>query len=414
MRRAIELSVQGRPSPNPYVGALIAKGGKILGEGYHARAGEAHAEAAAICDVRKKHGAGASALLRGSTLYVTLEPCAHHGRTPPCTGAILANKIKEVVFAMHDPDKSVRGGGAKILARAGVRVRSGLFCDSACAINAAFISRAERARPFLTLKMAMSLDGKSATREGDSRWISSEKSRELVHLMRGKCGAILVGAGTVAKDDPLLTARIKEATHGRSGLLSHSVGAGHGGSGFSSHSIVPFGLVADPLRVIADGELEIPLDAKVLKDDNCLIATTRAKGRASLAKIKKLRSLGADVLQCPARSPGRVDLRFLLKHLGERGINHVVCEGGPELAGQLLSQKLLDEVLLFIAPKIVGARAAPGPVGGEGARRMADAAPGELAAVYPVGGDVLVCAHVGPFARKFPKRILGPVWPKYP
>ncbi len=414
MRRAVELSVLGRPSPNPCVGAIIAKNGKILGEGYHARAGQAHAEVAAIRDVRKKHGSRADALLRGSTLYVTLEPCAHHGLTPPCTDAILAHKMKEVVFSMHDPNKSVRGGGAKLLARAGVRVRSGLFCDSACAINAAFISRCERKRPFLTLKMAMSLDGKSATRLGDSKWISSEKSRELAHLMRAKCGAILVGAGTVVKDDPHLTARVDPARSEKRGRIAESPSpAGAAGAGLGL-SFSPIGLVADPLRVIVDGGLKIPLKSKALRDGNVLVATLATKDKFRLAKLQKIRAAGVGVIVCPAVSRDNMDLRHVLAHLHNLGINHVLCEGGPELAARLLKQGLVDEMLLFVAPKIIGGRAAPGPIGGEGARRMQDAVPGELAAVYPVGGDVLLCAHVSPFALKFPKRILGPVWPRYP
>ena len=333
MRRALQLArrARGRTAPNPMVGAVVVRDGCAVGEGYHHRAGEPHAEVLAL------RAAGEAA--RGADLYVTLEPCCHHGRTPPCTEAVLAAGVRRVFAAMEDPFPRVSGGGVRQLREAGVEVEVGLLEADARRLNEAFLKAVATGLPFVTLKMATTLDGKIATRTGDSRWITGEVARRHVQQLRNWHDAVLVGAGTARADDPLLTARLRGARN--------------------------------PLRVVVSTNGRLPLDSQLGRtaaDVPTLIAVAAAPDDV----VAGWRSVGADVVSAPA-ADGRVDLEALLRALLARGVHSVLVEGGAGLAGSLLDARLVDRLVMFLSPKIVGGTDAPGPVGGQGVERMADA-----------------------------------------
>jgi diaminohydroxyphosphoribosylaminopyrimidine deaminase/5-amino-6-(5-phosphoribosylamino)uracil reductase len=336
MRRALQLAerARGRTTPNPLVGAVLVKEGRVVGEGYHRRAGEPHAEIVAL------RAAGPEA--RGAALYVTLEPCSHHGRTPPCSDAVIQAGVARVVAATKDPDPRVNGRGLATLHAAGIEVEVGLLEAQARRQNEVFFKFVTHGLPFVTLKTAMTLDGKIATRTGDSRWVTGERARAYVHRLRAEHDAIMVGIGTARADDPLLTAR----RHG----------------------------ARNPLRVIVDARAELSLASQIgrtLCEVPTVVATTVA---APAARRSALREAGAEVVELPG-ADGRVDLKALLQELARRPVTSVLLEGGAELAASMLAAGLVDKVICFIAPKIVGGRDAPGPVGGEGLARMADALP---------------------------------------
>ncbi|MEW6725742.1 MAG: bifunctional diaminohydroxyphosphoribosylaminopyrimidine deaminase/5-amino-6-(5-phosphoribosylamino)uracil reductase RibD [Bacillota bacterium] len=334
MRLALELAAQarGRTSPNPLVGAVLVRDGAIIGKGYHTRAGMPHAEIEALRD------AGGEA--RGATLYVTLEPCCHTGRTGPCTEAIVAAGVKRVVAAMRDPNPLVSGRGLARLREAGVEVREGVLEEEARRLNEFFIKYITTRTPFVTLKTAMSLDGKIATRTGDSRWVTGEESRRYVHELRDIYDVILVGVGTVLKDDPSLTTRLPEG--GR-----------------------------DPVRVILDSRGRTPAGARVLKQESGAATVIAVTGAAPEENVAALAEAGAQILVC---GPGPlVDLQTLLRALAERELTSVLVEGGSRVNASFLAAGLVDKVVWFIAPKIVAGETAPGPVGGEGIARMAEA-----------------------------------------
>ena len=333
MRRCLSLAKLGRPSPNPFVGAVIVRNGRIIGSGWHHAAGKKHAEVEAILDVEKKFGKSkARSLLASSTLYVNLEPCNHFGRQPPCTKAILEHNIPRVVFAMLDPNPNVRGGGEKKLRVHGIRTSSGVLEDEARELNKAFAKQATTGLPYLTLKMARTADGRYITHAGEPRWISGPQARKMVHQMRDKAGALIVGIGTVLADDPQLTTR----------LAGKAIGH-------------------DPMRVIIDEELEIPLNAKALKDKNAMIVCGRSAAdgakkakKRQIEKKKRIKVFTAPILRTAKKaSTGHplLDISHVLRHLSARGIDHVLCEGGPSLAASLIENKLVDELLLFTAPK---------------------------------------------------------------
>lgn len=352
MALALKLAKKADPFPNPRVGAVLVKDGRIIGTGYHRKAGMPHAEIEAINDARRR-GAG----VRRSTLYVTLEPCSHTAkRTPPCTKAIIASGIKRVVFGMRDSNPLV--SGAKEL-RAHRIATTGPACQrQAAALNQHYIRNISK-KPFVAIKMAMSADGRTATRTGDSKWISSERSRAYVHNLRGTFDAVMVGAGTVLKDNPRLTTRIK-------GL-------------------------PDPYRIIIDHDLCIPPAAKVLRngDGKTIIATS---GRAPKRKIKSL-GARASILVCGARD---VDLRVLLQGLGAMGIHRILVEGGNELNARMLEAGIVDRLYLFVAPKIIGGRDAKPVIGGKGAARVADAVLLGPARVRRFGPDLLLEYDLAP------------------
>lgn len=337
MREALELARRGAgtASPNPMVGAVVVAATRVVGRGYHARPGLAHAEVLALDE------AGAAA--RGATLYVTLEPCAHVGRTPPCTEAIISRGIRRVVAAMEDPDPQVRGRGCRCLTAAGIEVSVGTAAEAARRLNEAYVKHRTTGLPFVTAKWAMSLDGRIATRSGDARWISGPASRALVHELRAASDAVLVGIGTVLSDDPQLTARDLPAHHQ---------------------------VIRQPARVVLDSTLRIPPAARVLARDGALV-TVATTSRARPERRQAIEALGADVIVADGPD-GRVDLRALCEALGRRGVMSLLVEGGGAVHGAFMDAGRVDKVLAFLAPVIVGGPA-PGPVGGAGVDRLAQA-----------------------------------------
>jgi diaminohydroxyphosphoribosylaminopyrimidine deaminase/5-amino-6-(5-phosphoribosylamino)uracil reductase len=349
MREALALAARGAgtASPNPMVGAVVVADGRVVGRGYHPAPGQPHAEIFALRD--------AGALARGATLYTTLEPCAHTGRTGPCTEAILAAGIRRVVAAMVDPDPQVRGAGLARLREAGVETSAGIAEADARRLNEAYIKHRTTGLPFVTAKWAMTLDGRIATRTGDSRWISNEASRAHAHRLRAVTDAVLVGLGTVVRDDPALTAR----------------------AGGSPHR---------PRRVVLDSRLRTPPGARVLARDGApvILATTSA---STAAARRAFEGRGAEVLVCDG--PGdRVDLRGLLKALAARGVLSVLVEGGAAVHGAFLEARLVDKVLAYIAPVIAGGGVSPAAAAGVAA--MADAPRLRDVMLRRFGDDVVV------------------------
>jgi diaminohydroxyphosphoribosylaminopyrimidine deaminase/5-amino-6-(5-phosphoribosylamino)uracil reductase len=311
MARALELAARGlfTTTPNPRVGCVLVNNGAVVGEGWHEKAGAAHAEVNAL------HAAGPNA--RGATAYVTLEPCNHHGRTPPCGEALVAAGVTRVVAAMPDPNTRA-GGGLQRLAAAGIAVESGLMEAEARELNAGFISRVTRGRPWLRLKVAASLDGKTALENGSSQWITGAEARRDGHAFRARACAVLTGIGTVKDDDPQLNVREVETPR-------------------------------QPLRVVVDSRFEISLSAKILGGGPVLIAIAEANA----AKAAALRSMGADTVRLP-NAQGKVDLMALMQELGKRELNEVHVEAGFRLNGSLLKEGLVDELLLYFAPLLIG------------------------------------------------------------
>jgi len=328
MKMALELAARarGRTSPNPMVGAVVVKDGTVIGKGWHQRAGTPHAEIHAIRE------AGADAA--GATLYVTLEPCCHHGRTGPCSEAVIRARVARVVVAMADPNPLVSGGGIKRLAEAGIDVACGVLEQEAAALNEIFIKYITTRMPFVLAKAAMSLDGKIATRTGKSRWITGPEARAYGHRLRGWHDAILVGLGTVLADDPFLTARLP------------------GGGG------------RDPVRVILDSQARAPLDANVFSRHSKATAIVATTPLAPPGRLAALESAGAKVLV--AGEGPAVDIKVLFAKLAAMEITSVLIEGGAAVHASALEAGVVDKVAWFVAPKIIGGAGAPGPVGGRG------------------------------------------------
>lgn len=349
---ALARKAAGLTNPNPAVGAVIVKGGRIVGRGYHRKCGLPHAEVEALRD------AGPRA--RGGTMYVTLEPCDHTGRTGPCTKAIIAAGITKVVIAMRDPNPLTDGRGIRRLASAGIDTVCGICEAEARELNLPFAKFIRTSLPYVTVKTAASLDGKIASRTGDSRWISSEASRRVVHALRGRVDAVMVGSGTVLRDDPRLLPR------GSAARL--------------------------PARVIVDTALRIPVRARVLKEAKKATVYIATAAPAGSRRASRLEKLGAHVLFVPSRR-GMVDLAILLRALGELGMMHVLVEGGGGLVAGLVERSLADEFLFFIAPKLIGGRDAVTPVEGAGVAHVKDAFPITIRSVERVGCDLLVTAR---------------------
>ncbi|HJV28490.1 MAG TPA: bifunctional diaminohydroxyphosphoribosylaminopyrimidine deaminase/5-amino-6-(5-phosphoribosylamino)uracil reductase RibD [Aromatoleum sp.] len=312
MARALELAALGLHSttPNPRVGCVLIRDGEVVGEGWHRRAGEAHAEIEAL------RVAGEAA--RGATAYVTLEPCSHHGRTPPCADALVAAGVASVVAAMEDPNPLVAGRGLARLRAARIPATAGLMADEARELNIGFVSRMTRGRPWLRLKAAGTLDGKTALNNGVSQWITGEAARRDGHRWRARACAILTGIGTVRKDDSQLTVRAIPCDR-------------------------------QPARVLVDARLEVPLSAKILQGGTTLIAAATGDE----AKIAELTARGVEIMMLP-NSQGKVDLSALMLELGRRGFNEVHAEAGFRLNGSLLREGCVDELLLYLAPMLVG------------------------------------------------------------
>ncbi len=354
MRLALRLGRRGlgRTSPNPPVGAVVVAGRTVVGRGYHHKAGLPHGEAEALRDAGTK--------ARGATLYVTLEPCAHQGRTPPCTDAVLAAGVRRVVVGTSDPNPSVPGNGAVRLRAARIDVTTGVEQAACDELIAAFRKHVTTGLPLVTLKLAASLDGRIATVTGESRWITNEASRRYVHRLRAEHDAILVGAETVIHDDPELTCRLR------------------GGR--------------NPLRVILDGRLRLPLSAKVLTNTQAAATLVVTTQQASAAKIRQIEARGATVMRLPAKS-ARISMTRLMRELGKRNMASVLIEGGATVAAAALATRVVDRLLIFYAPKLIGGDGRPmlGPLG---VRRLQQAPRLGPLRVHRLAGDVLVATEV--------------------
>ncbi len=357
MKLALKLAARGAGwvSPNPMVGAVVVKGGKVVGRGYHRRAGLPHAEVEAL------QRAGEAA--RGADLYVTLEPCNHQGKTPPCTQAILAAGVRRVVIATRDPNPRVTGGGADFLADRGVEVAVGLLAAEARRLNEAWFHFVETGRPWVIAKAACSLDGKIATVGGESQWLTGPAARTLGHRLRHRVDAIVVGIGTVLADDPQLTTRL------------------------------PRGRGKDPIRVVLDSRLRLPLTARMLHLDSEAPTWVATTNQAPPETIRALEGTGAQVLVLPGDA-GRVSLPALLEELGARQVQSLLVEGGAETLGAFFDQRLVNQFYFFYAPKILGGQKAPGAVAGQGVIHLGEAHIVRDLKVRRVGGDLLVSGYL--------------------
>ncbi len=357
MRLALTLArkARGRTRPNPAVGAVIVKNGRLLSAGYHRRAGEPHAEIEALRKVGHRQ-------IRGADCYVTLEPCNHTGRTPPCSEALIEAGVRRVVVAMRDPNPSVRGGGLERLAEAGIEVDSGLLESEARKLNESWIKRVTTGLPFIILKIASSFDGKVATATGESRWISSEQSRYHAHRIRSTVDAILIGRGTLMSDNPSLTARIGDR------------------------------IIAAPLRIVADSSLQSPPTAQMFRPEHPGRSIIAVRDRAGEERRHSFDGLNVEIFDA-GDDCGKTDIKVLLEELGRRGIERVLVEGGPELNHTLLRRRLVDTVMLYLAPMLIGGRDARSAIEGEGLGRL-DQVPRLLhVRVRRLGPDLLVTGN---------------------
>jgi diaminohydroxyphosphoribosylaminopyrimidine deaminase/5-amino-6-(5-phosphoribosylamino)uracil reductase len=320
MARALQLAERGlyTTDPNPRVGCVLVLDDEIVGEGWHERAGEAHAEAMALKAAGKR--------ARGATAYVSLEPCCHHGRTPPCSNALIEAGVGRVIAAMTDPNPRVAGNGLAALRDAGIEVDSGLLESQAQALNPGFIKRMRTGRPFVRVKLAMSLDGRTALASGASRWITGEAAREDVHRLRARSSAVLTGSGTVLNDNPSMNARLDDMAD-----------------------------VVQPLRVVLDSRLRMPPEARMLSLPGKTLVLTAHNDAAA---IERLREAGAEVAVLPSGEAG-IDLNAVLDHLGKLEINEVLVEAGATLSGALLRGGMVDELVVYIAPALMGDAARP-------------------------------------------------------
>ncbi|MBD9415760.1 bifunctional diaminohydroxyphosphoribosylaminopyrimidine deaminase/5-amino-6-(5-phosphoribosylamino)uracil reductase RibD [Pseudomonas sp. PDM16] len=358
MARALELARKGLYSthPNPRVGCVIVQGDKIVGEGWHAKAGEPHAEVHALRQAGDK--------ARGATAYVTLEPCSHHGRTPPCADALVAAGVARVVAAMQDPNPQVAGRGLLRLMGVGIAVHSGVLEAEARELNAGFIKRMEQGLPFVRVKLAMSLDGRTAMASGESQWITGPEARAAVQRLRARSSVVITGADTVLADQARLTVRAEEL-----GLNAE---------------LTALAIDRPPLRVLVDGRLRVPLASPFFQAGPALVATC-----AAASARERFTEERHELLALPG-SNGHVDLRKLLTELAGRGANEVLVEAGPKLAGAFARAGLVDEYQLFVAPKFLGSSARPlldWPLA-----RMAEAQDLEIRDIRAVGGDWRITA----------------------
>lgn len=350
MRLALELAQKGigKTSPNPLVGAVIVKNGTIIGQGYHTRYGALHAEREAFASLTEPAD--------GADLYVTLEPCCHYGNTPPCTDAIIENKVKRVFIATLDPNPLVGGKGAKILKAHGIEVISGLLEKEARELNRVFFHYITQKIPFITMKYAMSADGKIATHTGKSQWITSETARQHVHLLRNQYKAIMAGIGTVLADDPLLTCRIPDGQN--------------------------------PVRIICDTHCRMPLDSRIMKTAK-EVPTYIACSAFSDEKRLALENMGAIVLNIPILDD-ELDLAYLIRKAGSLGIDSILVEGGGTLNESLLKTGLVTALNVYLAPSIIGGSQSKTPVEGIGVNSPDEAYRFELANIVSLGPDLLL------------------------
>ena len=357
MREALRQARKGlgRTSPNPMVGALVVRNGEIIASGYHKRAGAGHAEIEALAKIG---GRGH----KDDILYVTLEPCNHHGRTPPCTEAILSSGIKKLVVGMKDPNPGVSGGGCEFLAEKGIEVRTGVLESECRRINEAFLKFATTGQPFVVVKSALTMDGWTATVTGHSHWVTNEKSRRFVHRLRDRLDGVMVGVGTVLADDPMLTTRLKR------------------------------GVGKDPVRIIVDTGLRIPNEAKVLNVDSPARTLIAVGADVPPQRLRRVEREAVTHLACPTKE-GWIDLPALMDILGGMDITSILVEGGSTLIGSMIREGLIDKFYIFKAPKILGGNdgipmaSGPGPQKMNGSLRLRDIK------VRRFGDDILVRAY---------------------
>ncbi len=358
MKLALELAKKGigRVHPNPMVGAVIVKDGKILGQGYHKKCGEGHAEVNAFKDAEEKNEN-----VEGAEMYVTLEPCSHFGKTPPCADKIIEKKISKVFIGTLDPNPLVAGRGVKKLKDAGIYVEYGILESECYKLNEVFMKYIVKKEPFVVMKTGMSLDGKIATYSGESKWITEEKSREDVHNLRNELTGIMVGINTVLKDNPQLTCRV------------------NGGR--------------NPIRIIVDSTLKIPIDCKIVntaKEVETIIATT---DKANLDKINSLEDKGVKIIVVPSKN-GKVNLKELMTILGKLKIDSILLEGGGTLNFSALEEGIVDKVKIYIAPKIIGGKDSKTPIEGKGIDNLKDAFKITNLSVSTIKEDILVEGYV--------------------
>ena len=354
MQQALDLAktAMGHTSPNPMVGCVVVKNGKLVASGCHERYGEFHAERNALTRCKED--------LTGADLYVTLEPCCHQGKTPPCTDIIIERKIGRVFVGALDPNPKVDGGGIKILREHGIEVITGILEQECLALNEIFFHYITTGLPYVAMKYAMTLDGKIASANGDSKWVTGEKAREHVHFLRKKYSAILAGIDTVLADDPLLNCRTEEGV--------------------------------DPIRVICDSHLRLPMDSQIVKTAG-KIKTIAAYTDAEEETKKKLESTGVELLQISEKN-GHVDLEKLIRTLGEKKIDSILVEGGGNIHGSLLQTGLVNRVYAYIAPKLIGGKNALPPVGGDGIEKMKDAVVLQNQEILHLGADYCIRGDV--------------------
>jgi diaminohydroxyphosphoribosylaminopyrimidine deaminase / 5-amino-6-(5-phosphoribosylamino)uracil reductase len=354
MKMALDLaaSAKGRTNPNPIVGAILVKDGVIVGSGLHRKAGEPHAEVHAF------RMAGEHA--EGATLYVTLEPCSHFGKTPPCANLVKESNVARVVVAMQDPNPQVAGRGIGLLREAGIEVEVGVLEEEARILNERFVHNMVSRTPFVISKVAMTLDGKIAAYNGHSKWITGEESRHNVHLLRNEVDAILVGIGTVLADDPMLTTRL--ATGGKS-----------------------------PIRVVLDSDLKTPLEAKIMDTTEAKTLIVAKEG-ADQAKAKVLEEKGIEIIYVPKTNSG-LDLAELLNKLYEKGVTDLLVEGGSEINGSFLRAGLINKYFIYVAPKILGGRDSIAPFTGDNVESMDEALNVTIHSVENFGEDILITAY---------------------
>lgn len=354
MQRAMELARRGwyTTRPNPRVGCVVTQGNVVRGEGWHERAGEGHAEVRALDDARARGNDP-----KGATVYVTLEPCSHSGRTPPCTKALIEAGVARVVMGAQDPNPSVNGQGIAALREAGIEVVTGVMAEPCAALNAGFNHRMTHGRPRVRIKLAMSLDGRTAAADGSSQWITGDVARDDVHRLRAESGAVLIGHGTLAADDPSLNVRLP-------------------------------GDWTPPLRVVLDSDLAMRTDARMLGLDGVTLVATASE---DAERRSALESAGAEILIVPRDDEG-LDLGRILAALGEREINDVLVEAGPTLAGALTRAGLVDEFVIYVAPMLIGASgralmALSGAIGLDDAQALV------FDNIEPVGADLKITAR---------------------
>ncbi|OGX17100.1 MAG: riboflavin biosynthesis protein RibD [Omnitrophica WOR_2 bacterium RBG_13_44_8b] len=348
----LALKAKGKTSPNPAVGALVVKNGRIIGKGFHEKAGLAHAEIIALDEAGKN--------AKRATLYVTLEPCAHFGRTPPCADRIIKSGVKQVVIGMVDPNPLNNGKGISILKQQGIKVKVGVLEDSLKKINEAFIKYISKKTPFVTIKVAQSLDGKIASRSGDSKWITSDKSRGLAHRMRADYDAIMVGVNTVLRDNPKLNV-----------WFSHK----------------------QPVKVVVDSQLSTPADSVIFQGNSKVIIVTLASRPGQETENRKILAQKAEIVEVKEKA-GQINLKDMMKKLARQEITNILVEGGGMLIGSLFDEKLVDKIIFFISPKIIGGKEAISSVMGKGISRVDEAIKLRDVQLRHFGEDFLVEAYI--------------------